>query len=87
MQFYLLKRYSEIFVRHLPIGIVILDADDVVQLANFAGIEIMQLGPEQLASHSLEALLAAMRFPNAGEIREKVAAREEYVWEEVRIAR
>jgi two-component system sensor histidine kinase AtoS len=85
MQFYLLKRYSEMFIRHLPIGIVILDADNVVQLANFAGIEIMQLAPEQLATRSLEALLAAIPFPNAGEIREKVAAREEYVWEEVRI--
>jgi two-component system, NtrC family, sensor histidine kinase AtoS len=87
MQFYLLKRYSEIFVRHLPIGIVILDADDVVQLANFGGIEVMQLpGNEQLATHSLETLLAATRLPNAPEIHEKVAAREEYVWEEVRIS-
>ena len=87
MQFYLLKRYSEIFVRHLPIGIVILDAEDVVQLANFGGIEVMQLpGNEQLATHSLESLLGATRFPNPAEIREKVAAREEYVWEEVRIS-
>jgi len=85
MQFYLLKRYSESFIRHLPIGIVILDADDVVQLANFAGIEIMQLGPEQLNTHSLEALLAVMRFPIAREILNRVAAREEFVWEEVRI--
>ena len=85
MEFYLLKRYSESFIRHLPIGIVILDADDVVQLANFAGIEIMQLGPEQLNTHSLEALLAVMRFPIAREILNRVAAREEFVWEEVRI--
>ena len=85
MQFYLLKRYSEMFVRHLPIGIVILDADGVVQLANFAGIEVMQLAPEQLATHSLEALLAATKFPNAEEICRKVGAQEEYVWEEVRI--
>lgn len=85
MQFYLLKRYSESFIRHLPIGIVILDADDVVQLANFAGIEIMQLGPEQLNTHSFEALLAVMRFPIAREILNRVAAREEFVWEEVRI--
>ncbi|MGO9309572.1 MAG: ATP-binding protein [Spirochaetia bacterium] len=85
MQFYLLKRYSESFVRHLPIGIVILDADDVVQLANFAGIEMLQLGPEQLNTHSLEALLAVLRFPNAREILGRVAAREEFVWEEVRI--
>jgi two-component system sensor histidine kinase AtoS len=85
MQFYLLKRYSEILVRHLPIGIVILDANDTVQLANFAGIEIMQLGPEQFAEHSLEALLAALHFPNTPEICARVAAREEYVWEEVPI--
>ena len=85
MQFYLLKRYSETFIRHLPIGIVILDADDVVQLANFAGIEIMQLGPEQVSTHSFDALLAAMGFPIARDIREKVAAREEYVWDEVRV--
>jgi len=83
MQFYLLKRYSEIFVRHLPIGIVILDADHVVQLANFAGIEMMQAAPEQFNTRSFEALLAAMHFPNAAEIRQKVTAREEYVWEEV----
>jgi two-component system, NtrC family, sensor histidine kinase AtoS len=85
MEFYLLKRYSESFIRHLPIGIVILDADDVVQLANFAGIEIMQLGPEQLNTHSLEALLAVMHFPIAREILDRVAAREEFVWEEVPI--
>src|SRR5271157_2187664 len=85
MQFYLLKRYSESFVRHLPIGIVILDADDAVQLANFAGIEMLQLGPEQLNTHSLDALLAVLRFPNAREILDRVAAREEFVWEEVRI--
>ncbi len=86
MQFYLLKRYSEIFFRHLPIGIVILDADDVVQLTNFAGIETMQLGPEQMNTHSFQGLLTALRFPNADEIREKIAAREEYVWEEVHIS-
>jgi two-component system sensor histidine kinase AtoS len=85
MQFYLLKRYSESFIRHLPIGIVILDADDVVQMANFAGIEIMQLGPEQLNTHSLEALLAVMHFPISREILDRVAAREEFVWEEVHI--
>jgi two-component system sensor histidine kinase AtoS len=81
----LLKRYSESFIRHLPIGIVILDADDVVQMANFAGIEIMQLGPEQLNTHSLEALLAVMHFPISREILDRVAAREEFVWEEVHI--
>ncbi len=85
MQFYMLKRYSEDFIRHLSAGLVILDAADAVQLANFAGIEIMQPGPEQLATHSIQELLAALRFPNAGEIRERVAAREEYVWEEIRI--
>ncbi|MGA2641227.1 MAG: ATP-binding cassette domain-containing protein [Spirochaetia bacterium] len=85
MQFYLLKRYSESFIRHLPIGIMILDADDVVQLANFAGIENMQLGPVQVNTHSFDALLAGTGFPIARDIREKVAAREEYVWEEVRV--
>ena len=86
MQFYLLKRYSEIFVRHLPIGIVILDGDDVVQLANFEGIEVMRLAPEQPATHSLESLLAETHFPNAEEICERVRARQEYVWEEVRVS-
>ena len=85
MQFYLLKRYTESFMRHLPAGIIILDAQDVVQLVNFAGIEFAELTPEQTSMRSFEALLDALHFPNAAEIREKVAAREEHVWEEVHI--
>ena len=85
MQFYLLKRYTESFIRHLPVGIAILDAEDAVQLANFAGSEIMQLPPEQAGTRTFEELLVALRLPNAEAIREKVAAREEHVWEEVRV--
>ncbi len=86
MQFYLLKRYTESFIRHLPVGIAILDGEDAVQLANFTGGEIMQL-PSRAGrfTHSSRSCSMPLRLPNAAEIREKVAAREEYVWEEVRV--
>ena len=85
MRFYLLKRYSEAFIRHLPIGIIILDMSDVVQLVNFAGIEIMELTREQSNARSLGELLASLDLPIANEIRAKVEAREESSWDEIRI--
>ncbi len=85
MRFYLLKRYSESLVRHLPIGMVILDTADVVQLVNFSGIEAFDLpeGPE--SPPSLEGLLERLGQPAAGEIRERIAAREEGSWDEIAI--
>lgn len=85
MRFYLLKRYSEAFIRHLPIGIVILDAADVVQLANFGGIERLELPREREGGRSLRELLAALKIPVVDEIADRLARREESSWDDVRL--
>ncbi len=83
MRFYLLKRYSESFIRHLPIGMVILDTHEAVQLVNFAGIEALEL-PEDLRSfRTLEELLAVFDLPISDEIRQKVRSKEEASWDEI----
>ena len=51
MRFYLLKRYSESFIRHLPVGMIILDTHENVQLVNFAGIEALDLPGDVRANH------------------------------------
>ena len=83
MRFYILKRYSETLIRHLPIGMVILDAKDVIHLANFAGIEAPDLPKEWRSFRCLEDLLVQLGLPIAEQIRKKVAAREEGSWDEI----
>ncbi|HUZ18373.1 MAG TPA: ATP-binding protein [Spirochaetia bacterium] len=86
MRFYLIKRFSESFIRHLPIGIIILDAHDAVQLVNFASIDMIALPEEELNGHTFENVLEALRLPVADEIRAKVAARQECSWDEIAVA-
>ena len=83
MRFYLLKRYSESFIRHLPIGMVILDRRDTIQLVNFAGIDALDFPEEQRVFRSFEELIVALALPIGDEIRERVLAREEGSWDEI----
>ncbi|HUX22438.1 MAG TPA: ATP-binding cassette domain-containing protein, partial [Spirochaetia bacterium] len=83
MRFYLLKRYSESFIRHLPVGMVILDTHEVVQLVNFAGIEALDLPDGQRSFRTLEDLLSSLALPISDEMRERVHAREEGSWDEI----
>ncbi len=85
MQFYLLKRYCETFISHLPIGIIIVDADGALQFANFDGIEMFNLDGARARHRSLEALLGELRLPIAEEVGAKVRAREQCAWDEVRV--
>jgi len=85
MRFYLLKRYSESFIRHLPIGMVILDTRDSIQLANFAGIEALDLPEGQRGFKSFDELIERLDLPIADEIRERVLAREEGSWDEIQV--
>jgi signal transduction histidine kinase len=83
MRFYILKRYSETLVRHLPIGIVILDAKDVIHLLDLAGIEALDLPQGQRSFRCLDDLLGQLGLPIAEQIRKRVAAREEGSWDEI----
>lgn len=85
LRFYMLKRFSESLIRHLPVGIVILDSDDIVQLVNLASIDMIALPEEKLNGHPFENVLAALSLPVADEVREKVSRRVESSWDEIAV--
>ena len=87
--FYLLKRYSESLSRHLPIGMIVLDARNNVQLVNVESIDNESSEGKRTEERpdvmSLEALLSSLGLTISEEIADRVRARQEYTWEETAV--
>jgi len=80
--FPVIRQYLQNFIQHLPIGVIILDLKDNVQLVNFAALEILRLGHD-LPRTPLPKLLDCVDAAVLAEIRELLGKRENGMWDDV----
>jgi two-component system sensor histidine kinase AtoS len=78
-----IRKHAQNLIQHLPIGVIILDLKDRIQLVNLAALEILKLGHESLSKTPLLKLFDGVNPSVLREMREKLGRREEGTWDEV----
>ncbi len=82
-RFWIIKRYVESIIQHLPVGVVVLDDKDRVQLVNYAALELLQTSLEAILKKPASELFAGLKLPVAGEIQARIHDRQEASWGEL----
>jgi signal transduction histidine kinase len=85
-RFLFIRRYIESVIQHMPIGVIILDPRDRVQMVNFAALKLLKLGHGAVLKMPLAKILEGINHEIFAEIRQKVRAREEGIWDDVSLA-
>jgi len=83
-ELYLLKKYNENIIKNLPEGVIILDPNTQVYLANYAAIRMF--GPEHadITNQPVGQIINSASMEQAPEILKKIQGQEEYSWDEIR---
>ena len=82
-ELYFFKKYNETIIRNIPVGVIILDADNTVYLINYAALKITQLDDYEGYGISMRKLFDTGTMPRAEEVFERILNREEGVWDDV----
>lgn len=85
-RFLVIRTYIESVVQNLPIGVIILDLRDRVQLINVAALEMLKLGHSAVMKAPLPRIFQAANPEVLEEIRQKLRAREEGSWDDVALS-
>jgi two-component system sensor histidine kinase AtoS len=85
-RFVVIRSYIESIIHNLPIGVIVLDLRDRVQLINVAALEILKLGHGAVMKAPLSRILQGTSPEVLEEIREKLRAREEGCWNDVALS-
>ncbi len=80
---HVIRTYVENVIQHLPVGVIILDLKDRVQMVNLAALEVLKPGSSPLLKTPFWKLLDGVEAEVLREIKEKVGNREEGAWDEV----
>ena len=83
-ELYLLKKYNENVIKNLPEGVIILDPEQAVYLANYAAARILGLDEQAMLRQGVQSIFPADSIEHAAEILEKISRREEETWDEVK---
>ncbi|MGA2642081.1 MAG: ATP-binding protein [Spirochaetia bacterium] len=82
-RFSVIRNYIESVIQHLPIGVIVLDLKDRVQLVNFAALELLKLGHRSLIKVPLSRILVGINHKVLAQIRQKLRSMEEGSWDDV----
>jgi two-component system sensor histidine kinase AtoS len=82
-RFWIIKRYVENMIQHLPVGVVVFDAKDKVQIVNYAALELLKASHESILKKTASELFACVEIGAGAEIAEKIEDRSEASWSEV----
>lgn len=82
-KFILIKKYIENIIQHLPMGVIILNIDNNVQLINYAAIEILGLSHDILINKSIKELFSRIDCDILKDLNNKINNKEEKTWEDV----
>ncbi len=91
LELYALKRYNENIIRNIPVGVIILDAQGAVSLANNAAVKILEL-PAEATGRPFDEVVSEAELPEKAALMEKIRAREELLlketaWRETKLLR
>lgn len=81
LELYTLKRYNENIIRNIPVGVIILNAQERIYLINYAAVEILEMEQEP-GNQNFETLFSGGDLPDKALIMQKVRAREELLLKE-----
>ncbi len=84
-KFILIKKYIENIIQHLPLGVIILNIDNNVQLINYAAIEILRLSHDVIINKSIKELFSKIDSDVLNDLNNKINNKEEKTWEDVYI--
>jgi signal transduction histidine kinase/ABC-type branched-subunit amino acid transport system ATPase component len=84
-RFWIIKRYVENIIQHLPVGVIVFDAKDKVQIVNYAALELLKTDHESILKKAASELLAGIKIDIGAEIAEKIQDRAEASWDEVKM--
>jgi signal transduction histidine kinase/ABC-type branched-subunit amino acid transport system ATPase component len=82
-RFWIIKRYVENIIQHLPVGVIVFDAKDKVQLVNYAALELLKTNHESILKKAASGLFAEIKIAIGAEIAAKIKNRAEASWDEV----
>jgi len=82
-RFWIIKRYVENIIQHLPVGVIVFDAKDKVQLVNYAALELLKTNHESILKKAASGLFAEIKIAIGAEIAAKIKSRAEASWDEV----
>ena len=80
------KQYNESIIKNLPIGVVVLDANNKVYMINFAAIKNLDIESVDVMNKSFERLFKTESMNAKEEILQKIRSREKQQWEEIEIS-
>jgi two-component system sensor histidine kinase AtoS len=81
-ELYHFKKYNENIIKNIPIGVIILDADNNIYLINFAALKILELAEDGQPEQSFEVLLKDKPLESKSEIMAKIRLQEKLLLEE-----
>ena len=82
-ELFLLKKYNEDVIRNLPVGVIIVDQEGMVSIANFAALKALAVRGERILGSPLGDLLGSAGLERAGAIVAALADKEERCWDEL----
>jgi two-component system sensor histidine kinase AtoS len=85
-ELYLLKKYNESIIKNLPEGVIILDPENRVYIANYAAIQILDVEETNITNQPVNLILKRDSLEQAPDILSKITRQEEYTWNEIRYA-
>ncbi len=83
-ELYYFKKYNEIIIKNLPVGGIILDADNNIYLINYAALEIFECNDQSLLNKPIAVFFTNLLVEKAEEIIEKINRREQFLWDGIR---
>jgi len=81
LELYTLKKYNENIIKNIPVGVIILNAEQGIYLVNYAARKILGLDAE-VGGRRFDELVSAEDLPDKGAIMEAVRARGELLLQE-----
>jgi signal transduction histidine kinase/ABC-type branched-subunit amino acid transport system ATPase component len=77
------KQYNESIIKNLPIGVVVLDADNRIYMINFTATKNLDIESVEVKNRSFEKIFTAGDRETRDEILQKIKNREKHLWEEI----
>lgn len=82
-ELYFFKKYNETIIRNIPVGVIILDAENTVYMINYAALKITQIDDYQDEGIPMRKLFDTELMPQAEEVFGRILKRAEGVWDDI----
>ncbi|MBN1799372.1 MAG: ATP-binding cassette domain-containing protein [Spirochaetales bacterium] len=82
-ELYFFKKYNENIIKNLPVGGIILDAENKIYLINFAALTILELAEQIFNGHDFQVIFAGEKSAALTSLVKKIRNHEQYTVDEV----